>query len=230
MDERTRRRRVRGLIAPTGTSTNAGATRLPTSPCSALERTDTGTITRSVRPLVGSPRASRSSCSPPATALSTTSLTVPPSTFLTSRSRSNGVSAIANRRAGPISVSKGPAGGEPMPITSRTPAQRLGDIGEGPLGRAHRLPDRFERVQHHVLHGVANQVLAAGRVLGDPRGLRRGAQAGVGRQVEQRRGDQHARDAVGERMVHLQQHGRALVREALEHVELPQRLGRVERT
>ena len=51
--------RLRGDIFPTGISTKAGATRLPTSPSSARERTETGTITRSVRPWVGSPRAVR---------------------------------------------------------------------------------------------------------------------------------------------------------------------------
>ena len=94
--------------------------------------------------------------------LSTTSLIVPPSTFLTSRSRSNGVSAIANRRLGPISASNGSGGRRAhADHVANTRRGLADDIGEGALGASHRLTDRFERVQHHVLHGVANQLLAA---------------------------------------------------------------------
>ena len=119
---RTRFRRVAGFIMPTGMSTNAGATRFPTSPCSAFDRTDTGTITRSTRPRVGSPRASNRSCSPPPTAASTTSLMVPLSARLTPCTSSNGASAVANRRLGPTRTSNGPCGGFPMPTMERRPS------------------------------------------------------------------------------------------------------------
>ena len=164
---RTRRRRVRARMGPIGTSTKAGATRLPTSPCSAFDRTETGTMTRSVRPFVPSPRCSKRSCSPLATAASTTSFTVPPSACLISRTRRKVVSAIANRRAGPISVSNGPAGGAPMSTTSRRP-DRVSP-SRASCGRGRRRRDRSPR--EGGARGPAPPPAA------DPRGLGEGAAA-----------------------------------------------------
>ncbi len=119
VSERTRRRRARAAIRPTGTSTNTGAIRFPMSPSSLGERTDTGTIARSVLPFVSSPLCSNNEWTPPATAVNTTSLTVPPSALLIARNTSNGRSAVANRRLGPTLPSNGPRGGVPIPATVR---------------------------------------------------------------------------------------------------------------
>ena len=66
---RTRFSRVRGRHhARPGCRRTRGRRGCPRRPASAFDRTDTGTITRSARPRVGSPRASSRSCSPPPTA------------------------------------------------------------------------------------------------------------------------------------------------------------------
>jgi len=73
-----------------------------------------------------------------------------------------------------------------------------------------------------VLRGLRRQLHRARGRPGRPRLLRM-TQVGIGRQVEQRRRDQHPRDAIRERVVHLEEHGGPIVLESLEHVELPER-------
>ena len=108
-------------MGPTGRSTNTSVTRLPRARRSSSLRTETGTMARSDRPLVGSLRAFMTFCSAPATTASTTSFTVPPAAFFTSLNRITGAWAMAKRRFGPTRTSKGPRGGTPSPARSRTP-------------------------------------------------------------------------------------------------------------
>ena len=225
---RTRCSRVPARSGPTGTSTNAGATRLPTSPCSAFERTDTGTMTpqraaaRRARLDARADRAGR-----PATAVSTTSFTVPPRACLISRIR-------VERRLGHREpsrradlVSNGPAGGGAHVHDVAHPA-RASRRPPRTYGRGRPRRDRSPRAgaARDPAAASRNRSSRVGRRLGRPRPRRRGADLGVGSEVEQRGSDRHARDAVGERMMQLHEHGRAALREALEDVQLPQRLRR----
>ena len=136
--------------------------RLLMSPLSPGERTDTGTIARSVRPFVGSPLLSSRTWTPPATAVRTTSFTVPPSRSLMVRNTSNGRSAVAKRRLGPTFPSNGPRGGVPMPATVR----RASAVATDGFGEYPRLPrhvrEALERMEDHLLHRVADQVLHGG--------------------------------------------------------------------
>ena len=210
-------------MRPTGISTNAGATRFPTSPASARERTETGTITRSVRPFVVSPRAASSACRPIATAVRTTSFTVPPSVRLMARSRSNG--DLGGREAASrldLRV-EGTTGGGSHPDDRAHPRQGASDRIERASRRPCRVGERLDRVGRHLADGVADHVLARRRRFGDPR-LGGRSERRVRLEIEQGGADQHAADAVGERMVELQQHGGSILRQALEDVQLPQRL------
>ncbi len=82
----------RGSRTPTGSGAHIVATRLPSAPLSASARTDTGTIARSSRSSVLSPRPRIQRPSASATAVSTTSLTVPPSADLMALKRARSAS------------------------------------------------------------------------------------------------------------------------------------------
>ena len=112
--------RSTGSPIPTGRSAKIADTRLLYLPCSSGERTDTGTSerTRSGR----SSRKASISRKPPAIAVSTTSLTVPPNAlriFLTSDSRDR---AQSQRRCGPIGpLSDDVGGGRRTPLIVKRP-------------------------------------------------------------------------------------------------------------
>ena len=226
---RTFASRDRGLMPPIGISTNAGATRFPTSPASAFDRTETGTSTRRLRPFVDSPREARSSCRPIATAVSTTSLIVPPRTRLIVRSPSNGTSAVAKRRAGPVGPSKGPRGAAPMPASAIAPETVRTTVSIARWG-ARRAREHFGGMGRHLLEGRMDQIIARRDRLRSPRGGRRRSERCVRLEVEQSRSDQHAADPVRERVVKLQEDGRPSRIDPFEDVELPEGLRSIERS
>ena len=109
----------------------------PSAPSSASVRIDTGTSARSSSPSVRTPREVSQRRSAPATTVSTTSLTVPPSSFF-ARLKSASVDLTQRmRRCGPISTFSGSSGAgfrfahatSPSPsAASRTSCRaRLGD-------------------------------------------------------------------------------------------------------
>ena len=218
---------IRGRIAPTGTSTNAGATRLPTSPCSALDRTDTGTITRRVRPFVGSSARFEE---------------------LVQAAGDRREHDVVDRAAQRVLHLADPV---ERRLGDREPARRP-DLGVERAGGRSAHADHVADARHQsdatsarvrwgaptawpmASSGCSTMSWTASRTSSCGSGgcsgthgvLGGGPSPASGAQIEQRRRDQHARDAVGERVVHLQQHGRAVVREPLEDVQLPEGLGR----
>src|SRR5436190_1588355 len=100
------------------------AIRLPSAPRSSLARIETGTSARSSRPSVRTPRERSQRASAPATTVSTTSLTVPPSAFLIALKSSSWPRTTAIRRWEPISTLSGVggAGSKPAPTPSLTPS------------------------------------------------------------------------------------------------------------
>ena len=94
---RTRLSRANGSGSSTGSSTRYPDSRLP--PGSGWGR-ETGTSARSGRGC-GCPRSASQLRSPPASTVSSTSLTVPPWVLPTVRTASRSRLSIANRRAGP---------------------------------------------------------------------------------------------------------------------------------
>ena len=86
------------------------AIRLPSWWCSSRARIETGTSARSSSPSVRRPRERSHFCSAPATALRTTSLTVPPSASLTRLKSARSCRTQTSRRCGPISTLSGVGG------------------------------------------------------------------------------------------------------------------------
>ena len=129
------------------------------SPLSPGERTDTGTIARSVLPFVGSPRSSKQHVDAPRHRRQHDVVHGPPESPLIVRNTSNGRSAVANRRLGPTLPSNGPRGGVPIPATVRSASAVAADaLREDPRLPRH-VGEALERVQDHLLHRVADQVL-----------------------------------------------------------------------
>ena len=177
---RTRRSRVAGRNVPTGMSTNAGATRLPTSPCSAFDRTETGTITRSVRPRVCSPRASSRSCRPPPT---------PGEHRVVDRAAQRALDVAEERERhlggrepaiGPDAHVERTTRRRSHPHDGSEPVERLADDGRGVHRRLRHPHDGLHRVQHQVVDGVGGELEPGRRRLRHPRLLRRRADVGVG--------------------------------------------------
>ena len=129
--------RVTGSASPTGSGAHIAATRLPSAPRSTSARTETGTIARSTVSSVGSPRRRRYRPSAPATAASTTSLTVPPSAFLTALNCCRSPRTQVNLRCGPIRTLSG-LGGAVLQPRPRHRAQAVDGAAElgGDLARA----------------------------------------------------------------------------------------------
>ena len=172
---RTSARRRLGPIAPTGRSTNAGATRLP-SDASRPPCTETGIITRSVRPRVGSFRSRSSRWSAPPTTVSTASFTVPPRASLISLNRWSGASAIANRRLGPICTSSGDAGRAPMSRMLRNPDRTVPTSSAATAGERRTASTPFIS----AWNGCATRDSVASRSRSCEEGSGSGSQAGGG--------------------------------------------------
>ena len=114
-----------GSSRSTGSGADIAATRLPSAPRSASARTDTGTIAFSRIPSVSTPRPRRKRPSARDTPTSTTSLTVPPNSFLIALKRSRSPSTQVKRRWGPILTFSG-LDGAPPPAKAKAPsAERL---------------------------------------------------------------------------------------------------------
>ena len=220
-----------GAIVPTGTSTNAGATRLPTSPaCGARpdghgdhdpQRAAPGRLAARRRGGRGAPRRRprsprRSRCRPARPSPRGCARTAP------RRSRTGG--------PGRPRTSNGPRGGAPIPISARRRrSHRDGRPGER----------RAPATRPNASIGCSTRSSAGSRSssadVGDGAGAHAWsfggrAETASGSRVEQRRRDQHAADPVRQRVVQLQEHRRPVVLQALEDVQLPERLRRVERT
>ena len=86
------------------------ASRLPIWPRSSAPRIDTGTSARSSSPSVRTPRERSHRRSPPATTVSTTSLTVPPKASLTTLKSLSSLRISTSRRCGPIGTFNGVCG------------------------------------------------------------------------------------------------------------------------
>ena len=99
---RTMSSRATGSSHHTGSGAIIAATRLPSAPRSTSARTLTGTIALSSSPFVFWPRRRRCLPSAPATVASTTSLTVPPSSFLIALTSPSFTRTHVKRRCGPI--------------------------------------------------------------------------------------------------------------------------------
>ena len=162
------------------------------SPLSPGDRTDTGTVARRVLPFVGSPRCAKSSCTPPATAVKTTSFTVPPRESLIFRNTSNGRSAVAKRRLGPTLPSNGPRGGVPIPATMR----RASAVAVAVCARIHGCLTTWVKLwtgcKTDLLDGVEDRALRRAGASPGPC-LFRHSERHVGREIEQRRPDHHPR-------------------------------------
>ncbi len=102
IDALTISRRRLASSSPTGSGAIIAATRLPSAPRSVSARTLTGTIARSTGSLSSTPRRARWRPSAPATIASTTSFTVPPSSFFTAFTSPRDVLTHVKRRCGPI--------------------------------------------------------------------------------------------------------------------------------
>ena len=116
------RRRTTGSCSPTGRSTTMPATLLPSSMRSDSSRTETGTNVFSDRPSTRSLRASRKWRMPPATTVSTTSLTVPPSAPLMALTWSRSTRTTSKRRWGPTGTFSGVLGAGEATETANRPA------------------------------------------------------------------------------------------------------------
>ena len=110
--------------------------RLPIAQPSPSARTETGTAERISSPSVRTPRERSQLCSAPLTAARKTSLTVPPSAFLTSLRSASGTRIQLTRRCGPI----GPLSGVSGAWLMRAPGD-LADAGDCLA----RLVDRLRR-------------------------------------------------------------------------------------
>ena len=102
MASRTMSSRASGSWHQTGSGAIIAATLLPSAPRSTSARTLTGTKPLSSRPSVSWPRRRRWRPRAPETVASTTSLTVPPSSFLIAFTSSRLVRTHVKRRCGPM--------------------------------------------------------------------------------------------------------------------------------
>ena len=221
------RSRLTGSVSPIGSPAHIAATWLPSAPRSASARTETGTIARNTVSSTGACRRRRYRPRAPATAASTTSLTVPPSPFLTALNCCRSPRTQVNLRWGPIRDVQRAGRGAAQPGSGDRAeavggaAEFGGDLARAPQRRAHAARDLGRR--GHALQQRIGQQLGAGRqrprrplALGrDPDRIRRG--------VEQHRRDVDAGDPVDERMMGLGQQREAVVGEPLDEPQLPHR-------
>ena len=171
--------------------------------------------------------------SPPATTLSTTSLTVPPKAFLISLNSDSSLRISTSRRCGPIGTFSGVSGAgfRPAHATSATPSTASrATCSDVPGSR--RRPQRPPRERERQLHQAADP--ARGERCRARLGLRRPRLALVrqrrrhGIEVEQHGREVDPRHAVDQRVMGLRDQREAAVVESLHEPQLPQRLRAVE--
>ena len=174
------------------------ATLLPSAPRSVSARTETGTMALSVSSSVGKPRSRSQRPSASETTLSTTSLIVPPRTFLIALKRSSSASTQSKRRWGEIDTFSGVLGARVDAARGQRPD------GGGVVDHAAQHPawpaEHRTRAAHDLGRqgGALDQRLAqqlgvAGQRPRHPRALGRRGRRCIGRRVEQHGGDVHAR-------------------------------------
>ena len=110
-----------GSSLHTGSEAHIAATLLPRAPRSVSARTETGTMALSVSSSVGKARSRSQRPSASETTLSTTSLIVPPRTFLIALKRSSSASTQSKRRWGEIDTFSGVLGAGLMPPEASAP-------------------------------------------------------------------------------------------------------------
>ena len=198
------------------------------SPPSPRERTDTGTIARRDRPFVASPAALEQGVDAAG-----------------DDREDDVVHGAAERLLDRPEHREGSLGGREATVGTDLPVERPArrrphprDGAERVRRRGHRLGhdprlacdvgEALDRVEDRVLDRVADQVLQRRRRLGDH--VSSGSPVGVSA-VRSNRADAIIMfaDPVRHRVVDLQQDRGPILREVLEHVELPERLRSVER-
>src|SRR3954453_19898977 len=236
----TIRKRSIGSAVCTGSGAYIAVTRLPSAPRSASARMDIGTMALSSMPSTSCPLACMWVRRAPATTLSTTSLTVPPSADLIALKWARSPSAHANRRCGPMGMLYGLDGAPCRPATTMAPSPEgaLATCPAAPSGCA--IPPAPRRGGAGGQgRGVERRGCALGERVRDERGRARlgarepcrrrlGRRRRVRLEVEQHGRDVDPRDAVDEGVVGLGDDREAAALDAVHQPHLPQRLGAVE--
>ena len=183
-------------------------------------------------PAGSSPWRSRCVRSAPATTASTTSLTVPPSAALIALKSARSPSTHAKRRCGPIRTLSGERGAPSSPARASAPRPRTAAAPE-PRRAADARPRRRSRGPARPGCRRARPRRRSSSIAPDgsgrgTHGSAGGAGGGSGSRSNSTVGDVDAGDAVDEAVVRLGDDREAVLADALDEPELPQRLRAVE--
>ena len=209
-----------GRATAAGSSTNMNVMRLPNWPPSSA-RTLTGTIALRSRGRSSARWAWRRSA--PATAASSTSLTVTPYAFLIARSSSSGRRAVARWRSGePGSLSAlDGATGSTAPASARAVRSPKAGSASGERASASGSRRSAELLACAVPGAAGHELERVGRRGGAPVGVVRRLRLGL--DVEQQRAELDRRKAVDHAVVGLADEPDAPVAQPVGDPELPQR-------
>src|SRR5215468_10574741 len=136
-------------------------TRLPSAPCSCGARTLTGTRARTFKVSGSTARCRQKRRNAPVTVASTTSLSVPPSTFLTALKSATDIAVQSKRRDGPTSLLMGSneAGRNVGERLRQAPTQLVEQQARLARVRSRRPRHRFARLRVGIgLHDHRDQV------------------------------------------------------------------------
>ena len=227
--------RSTGSGRPTGRSTKTAETRLSCTLRSPGRRTDTGTIERTTSfSDDSSPRPLSRSRKPPVIAVRTTSLTVPPSAFRTALNSSNLPSVQAQRRCGPIGPLSERAVGRDGLLGQRGHGRGEPSCRTRPVPSPHAPRRRRSGTDDSCCIGwlivslTAPATTARRRRRAPRRPVLGLVVRGVGLEVEHQLHQVGAGDAVDHAVVDLGDDRPAVVGQALDQPQLPQRLGHVQ--
>ncbi len=228
----TTRSRSTGSATPTGSGPRIAVSLLPSSPCSFSVRIETGTSAFISIPSTWTPRSSSQRRRAPAVAVRMTSLTVTPKAFLIDLKS-------LEREARP---GEAPLGADlDVERHLRRPPHQVPRHLPDADDAVHRAPSRPARPAHgateparhppqglpDAARGAAGERGAGGRLVRAP-GLLRANRLGGRLDVEEEGADVDRREAVGERVVGLVDDREAVVLEALDQDQLPERARAIE--